>query len=263
MISIIIMEAHVGPELIAANLRRLREQHGLTQQELAEAAGLSRVAYRNIETRKSVPRADTLHALATVLGVGIEALVSPVPHLQYVRFRSRRRLNSREQVLAEVARVLVDFNQLEEMLGERKRPKTIALQSKTTGIERAKYIAAAVRKAFKREESEPIRNICGLLEEHGFKVLLVNVASDGFFGLSVSAQDGGPAIVVNNWERISVERRIFTAAHELGHLLMHLNAFNIDQPDENEAEEKDADFFAAHFLLPNKVFEEEWNATYG
>jgi hypothetical protein len=32
--------------------------------------------------------------------------------------------------------------------------------------------------------------------------------------------DGGPAVVVNVWGRLSVERWIFTAAHELGHLMI-------------------------------------------
>lgn len=47
------------------------------------------------------------------------------------------------------------------------------------------------------------------------------VMSDGFFGLSIGPTDRGPLVVVNVWGRISVERWILTAAHELGHLLLH------------------------------------------
>lgn len=252
----------MGTEIIAANLRRLREHHGLSQEALADAAGLSRVAYRNIETRKSVPRVDTLQALAGALKVGIEALVSPVPHLRHVRFRSFKRLNSREQVLAEVARRLADFNELEELVGDKREAKMSAMPS-SKGISRAIAAAAILRKSFRLSEDEPIRDICGLLEAHGFKVLLVNIATDAFFGLSVAKQDGGPAVVINDWERISVERRIFTAAHELGHLALHLGAFNVNQAAEEKREEKEANILASHLLMPERLFRKEWDETYG
>ena len=56
--------------------------------------------------------------------------------------------------------------------------------------------------------------------------------------------------MVNVRERIPVERRIFSAAHELGHLILHLNAYDVSKEVENEKEETDANLFAAHFLMP-------------
>lgn len=250
----------MGPELVAANLRRLREQRGLTQDALAEAAGISRLTYRNIETRKSVPRVDTLQALAMALQVGIEALVAPVPHLKYARFRSLKRLNSREQVLADIARRLADYNDLERLL--KVAPVAVVkprVSSNTTPV----ALARLVRDKFGIGEKDPVRDICGLLEAHGYKVLLVNVASDAFFGLSVAQEDGGPAVVVNNWERISVERRIFSAAHELGHLLLHPAAYDVQSSEEVDAEERQANEFASHFLMPHRVFRSEWDDTVG
>lgn len=250
----------MGPELVAANLRRLREQKGLTQDALAEAAGISRLAYRNIETRKSVPRVDTLQALATALQVGIEALVAPVPHLKYARFRSLKRLNSREQVLADIARRLADYNDLERLL---EVPRIPVVQPRVPPRTTPAALARIVRDKFGIGEDAPVRDICGLLETHGYKVLLVNVASDAFFGLSVAKNDGGPAIVVNNWERISVERRIFSAAHELGHLLLHPGAYDVRTSEEVDAEERQANEFASHFLMPHRVFRSEWDDTSG
>jgi len=57
-------------------------------------------------------------------------------------------------------------------------------------------------------------DVCELLEDNGVKVYPLCIANDEFFGLSVAKDDGGPAVVVNVWERISVERWIFTAAHD-------------------------------------------------
>ena len=46
------------------NLRRLRDEKNLSQSDVAERAGISRVAYRSIETGESAPRSSTLARIA-------------------------------------------------------------------------------------------------------------------------------------------------------------------------------------------------------
>jgi Zn-dependent peptidase ImmA (M78 family) len=89
------------------------------------------------------------------------------------------------------------------------------------------------------------------------------VMSEAFFGLSIGPDCGGPLVVVNVWDRISVERWIFTAAHELGHLLLHPDSYDVDKTNENEVEEQEANIFASYFLMPQAVFEREWQDTRG
>jgi len=179
-----------------------------------------------------------------------------------VRFRSFKRLKSRGQILARVSGWLRNFNELEEMLGESQTDRFSELIAPLHDRDPVP-LAASLRDAFGLDTSEPIRDICGLLEEHGIKVLPVEIASDAFFGLSVAPDDGGPAIVVNTWERISVERWIFTAAHELGHLILHLDEYDVSEQEESEQQEKEANRFAGHFLMPHEAFRDEWNDTYG
>lgn len=57
--------------------------------------------------------------------------------------------------------------------------------------------------------------------------------------------------MVNTWERSSVERWIFTAAHELGHLLLHFEDYGQGIKEEDKAHEREADAFAAEFLMPD------------
>lgn len=256
-------------DAIAVSLRRLRKAHELTQAELAEAAGLSLGAYRNLEGRKSVPRVDTLQSLANALDVPLQELVTPIPEFRAVRFRSFKRLKTREQILADVARWLKDFNDLEEILGDREPYELKGFKwSRVTssgGAREERPIAAArwVRETFGLAGDEPVRDICGLLEANGIKVLPVRVASDAFFGLSVGPVDGGPAIVVNTWERISVERWIFTAAHELGHLVLHAQDYDVDEREEGRDSEREANVFAGHFLMPEEAFAREWEDARG
>ena len=246
------------------NLRRLRDSRSLSQADVAKRASLSRVAYGAIESGASSPRVETLLRIAEVLDVKVQDLLSPPRGLKAVRFRATKRMNSREQILLDVGRWLENYAELEELVGERIPYFFDDMPVLKRGPDRARATAVEARKLLKLGTEACIRDICGLLEQRaGIKVYPVKLSSDTFFGLSVAKDDGGPAVVVNTWDRISVERWIFTAAHELGHLLLHLAAYKVDEPDENPDEEKEADRFASHFLMPEDVFKREWNDARG
>lgn len=257
----------MGTDPLAANLRRSRIARGLSQGELADRAELSRVAYRNIETGAAKPRVDTLLRVATMLGVRLEELLSPARTLTHVRFRANKKMSTREDVLVRVARWLDDYRELEELLEQPLRfefePLARRLARVKPGPERAAKAGAEARSALGLAARDSIRDVCGLLEDHGVKMYPIELASAGFFGLSVSNDEGGPAIVVNVWDRITVERWIFTAAHELGHLLLHLPAYDVARAAEDKGEEREADVFASHFLMPEDVFHSEWEQARG
>ncbi len=247
-------------DVLPQNLKRLRSAMNVTQRGAAKAAGLSLAGYRKIESGESDPRSDTVLALARALSVPVRDLFLPVAALERVRFRAQKKLKSREAVLAEVSRRLASYAALEKALGARTEPSLPKPRGdRVDPAERA----AATRADFGLDPSEPIRDIAGLLESRGIKVLAIMVLSDGFFGLSVADKAVGPAVVVNCAARISVERRIFTAAHELGHLLMHLGSYEVADAREREREEEEADAFASHFLMPEALFRREWDAAAG
>lgn len=252
-------------DILSTNLQKLRRAQGLSQDKLALAAGISRIAYLNIERRQSEPRADTLRALAKALGVRIPDLLVEAPVLKRVRFRSLKRLKRREQVLVEVGQKLRDFSELETLLHAPSSKDIDELRAVAAGVRKKGIpaVAAAMRAHFDLGAHEPVHDICGLLERQGIKVLSVNIATDAFLGLSVSEEDGGPAVVVNTWERLPVEHWIFSAAHELAHLLLHLQAYQVDEELEDKDQERDADAFASHFLMPEAVFRREWDDTVG
>ena len=58
--------------IVAQNLRRLRQDRGLSQEELAGQAGLNRNYVGMIEREENAPTVDTLEALAKVLKVEAE-----------------------------------------------------------------------------------------------------------------------------------------------------------------------------------------------
>lgn len=259
-------ETKMNTKTIAANLKRIRVARGLSQRAVAEAAGISQAAYKKIESAVVEPRVSTLEAVARALNVRIQDLVVPVRPLAHVRFRASKRMVTRENILAEVAKWLDDYNYLEEILDDRVPYRFASLVSslrKSSTRDRAVLASEKARKALGLDPAEPIRDICGLLESAGLKVYPLTLNSDTFFGLSVAREDKGPAVVVNVWERIAVERRIFSAGHELGHLLLHLDAFDVTKTEEDQAQEAEASQFASHFLMPQPAFERAWKDAYG
>jgi Zn-dependent peptidase ImmA (M78 family)/DNA-binding XRE family transcriptional regulator len=252
--------------VLSANLRRLRAAKNLSQTQVAEAAGLSRMGYVNIENGEVSPRVDTLTRMATTLDVRVEELLHPVRVLKRVRFRAKKKMTTREDLIVRVARFLDDYNELEEIVGERAPFRFGELADELEALPRAgRPLAAAARAraVLGLNADDLVDDICSLLEDNGIKVFTPEIASDSFFGLSVAAADGGPAVVVNTWDRIAVERWIFTAAHELGHLLLHLRAYDVEQTNEDEREEEEADLFAASFLMPESRFQAEWKKAAG
>ena len=244
---------------IATNVARLRLDRELTQAELARTAGLSRIAVGKIERGQAIPQARTLETLARALEVPVRELVTPVRRLESVRFRARKSVRAREQILAHVATWLDAYRALEDVLDAAEQFEVRPSHPDPD----AGAAARDARQEFGLEGDQPVQDICGLLEKHGVKVLLLDTRRDSFFGLSVGPEDGGPAVVVNTWDRISVERWIFTAAHELGHLLLHPTEYDRNATDLPVDTEREADAFASEFLMPETAFTSAWAQTEG
>lgn len=245
---------------ISKNLKRMRIARKLSQKEVADRAGLSRVAYGSIESGKSEPRVRNLQKLAGIFDVKLQDIVAMVPQITSLRFRAldtlkKYELSQREEIVSDVAIWLKDFNELEGILGD--KPEYLFSGFSVDSNDALAMVTGKARKILKLDENIPISDICELLEKTGIKISLINSNLKGFFGLSVSECDGGPAICVNTFKKISVERQIFTVCHEFGHLLLHKDSYKTDEVEESKQQEKEANEFASHFLMPQKTFEEK------
>lgn len=252
----------MNTDILSSNIKRYRSKKRLTQQDLSELSGVSLPAIKNIERRKGLPRTNTLLAISKALDCQLQDLVKPIGELSAVRFRARSRMNRREQIFAQVSKWLNDFAFLEALLPDREEYKLHKLAESSKKLTPVQY-AEKAREIIGLKPDEPIHDICGLLESCGIKILALPYSSDAFNGLSVGKEDKGPAIIINTWERISIERQIFNTAHELGHLLMHLPDYDGQARPEDKSQEKEADLFAGYFLMPEQGFDSEWDEAAG
>lgn len=106
--------------------------------------------------------------------------------------------------------------------------------------DRAEEIAEIVRDEWGLG-TNPISNVIEMLEENEVKVIEID-APEKFDGLSTFVDDGVPVTVVN--DSFTIERKRFTALHELGHLVMNLK-IESDRDVENTCNR-----FAGAMLFP-------------
>ena len=250
-------------EDLSRNVRRFMKLRNFSIPTLAKESGLGTATLSNVLNQKSSPNSTTLIKISKALGVSFPELLSETPKLKTLRFRTNSKLTAREiaekeQLEIDSAIWLKNYVSLEELTEEKSAFKFNKIVAKDP-VEAAKEI----RKIYKIKEDAPIYDIISLIEDAGIKLYLHDFNFQKTFGLSVNNEDGGPAIIVNNNENISVERKIFTIAHELGHLILHKSSFDGEVAEENDKEEKEADKFAAELLMPEKAFKKQWEAHSG
>ncbi len=249
--------------LLGGNIKRMRKVRGFNQQDVYAASAISRQAYSNIENGKSEPKTSTLIKIAQVLDADIkDFFVEPVK-FHSIRFRTnkiktQKAKMKKEEILMNLSFWLKNYNYLEEIVNDK---QVYCLRNFNDLV--PNELAKKVRKKLKLNDDEPIYDICNLVNKFGIKIFLFNCDLDKCFGFSVSEDDEGPVIAVNTYKDISIERQIFTIAHELGHLLMHKNSYKPELIEEQLNEEKEADQFAAHFIMPAEGFVKELKKVSG
>lgn len=252
-------------ENISTNLARLRKIRGFTQGTIAEQIGISRNAYRSIESGNSEPKVSNLQKIADVFDIKIYDILKPIPKVNSLRFRSSKQfslkeLNKKKQLEIDFAIWLNNFNFLETLLKEQTHFTFDYLVGQHSD---PRLAASELRNKLKLKTKEPINNICDFVESIGIKIYTFKSELTGVFGMSLNDNDGGPAIGVNTHEKISVERQIFTVAHELGHIFLHPDTFSSDEESCLDEHEKEADLFASNFLMLDEAFMNEFNKNKG
>ena len=244
---------------IATNMKLYRKRQGMNQTELATEAGLSPATIKNIETCKGNPSAKSLVDIASALGIQIRMLLAPAPDLTNIRFRSQKKLKNKKLIVAYIARWLKDYAFLEDLMNDKKESSIEDLRACCAGMT-PEEAAKETRRFLNIKENEPIADVGEILEKLGIKVLNYKICVDGFYGLSVGEEDNGPAILINSDKGITTERKIFSAVHELAHLILHHGSY---KTEENEAtdkkEEGEANAFAGYFLMPDEAFKKKYN----
>ena len=104
----------------------------------------------------------------------------------------------------------------------------------------------------------PIDNLVSILQKNGIMISIMDLNNKKIDAFSVW-YDSIPYIYISK-DKYSNARLRFDLAHESGHILIHGNLFNDDDIETkviSERIEREANMFAACFLLPSKTFEND------
>lgn len=235
--------------VIGERLKMARKMAGMSQQDLGEKAGVSRMSISKYERDINVPRSQVLLELAKALDVKIEYLLRPVEvSLSTPMFRKRTALPKKEEnkILERTRDWVERYLQVEALFSDASQFSEPQIKRPIHSLVDVEEAAIQLREAWELG-LDPIDNMTEVLEKQGIKVWVLDEDMDHFDALVFWANEQIPVIVVKGG--IPGDRQRFNLAHELGHILLDI-ADNVD-------EEKAAHRFAGAFLVPRqKAFEE-------
>lgn len=244
-------------EIVAKRIKSARTLAGLSLRELSQKMEgiVSHNAITKYENGLMMPDSKVLLALAKALDVKIDYFFRPYTvTIESVEFRKKSKLlkkNSKaiqQQVIDEIEKYIeieLFLNISSEFLNPIK-----SLEIKTgVDVENAvNHLLTEWKIGF-----NALPNVIELLEDKGVKVVELD-ANDDFDGLSGWANETIPVIVIN--KKYPIERKRFTALHELGHLLLSFKA-ELDP----KTIEKLCYRFAGAILIPQETFLIEFGAS--
>lgn len=249
---------------LSENIRRYMKLGNWTIPTLAEKAEISTTTLSNCLNEKSDPRISVIQKIASKLGVSMAQLFTDKPSFDNFRLRSLYALTAKEKACREDL-LFQTYDKIQEYLKiesfSEKKNSFIFYDEKFNDPIEAAHI---VRSKLGYPLNAPILDICELISKIGIKLFHFDFKYGKTYGASVAANDGGPAIILNS-SVSSVERKIFTIAHELGHILLHKDTFKSSETieEKNSAEENEANLFAGELLCPQEAVFEKVKGTHG
>ena len=244
-------------------LKKARIYRGLTVAELAERVGCQRQTLSMYEISKSQPTGKELvEHLSRVLRFPVKFFYEhPVSSAEStVYFRSL--LTTSKKYRSEQIVKMSFLSQIYSLLQDYISFPVYEQPAFPEGItpEEAAY---ALRDAWGLGRG-PIDNIISLVEQHGILVTSFSTSTDDVDAFSqLVGTSGTPTYLIaysNN--KTSAARIHFDIAHELGHICLHEWSEDIEDlsKEEFKRREREANDFAAAFLLPEDTFRKDAEA---
>lgn len=246
-----------------ARLTQARRINKMSKTELHRKVGVSAAAIGQYERGEVRPRADTVSALADALGFPAGFFAIGRPRVQVdIAEASFRRLRStsvtqQQQATAYVEQAWELACYLEESVEFQEVDLPGWACTDSDNVPDPVTAAQALRRHWALGY-EPIRHLIYQLEHHGILTVFFSMKQDGNLdeksridAFSTTALPR-PMIVLTPDKANDVMRHRFSAAHELGHIVLHHGRQGTDSQLERQA-----DMFAAEFLTPRDVIVSE------
>lgn len=251
------------PSIFGQRVREQREAVGMSVTKLAELVGVSRGTITNYEKGATEPTMSHLWLIANALGCNFESLLPSFEpeEVPSFAFRAHKALRSSPEIMVVARKYLQAYDDIEAITETRLGWRVPDLGTKRAEHDERwlEYAAERVRDACTLKDRGP-DNIVRVLEDLGIRCLFFEHESQGLD--AVSARQGESALVMLRRPRKNVERVVFSAAHELAHLVLHPDLFEARPRTKgvDKDAEREADFFAGCFLVPADTMRAVWES---
>lgn len=247
------MQHHFGEKI-----KRARENLGLTQEELAQAVGISSEFISNIESGRRFPSFENLITLVNYLQKDFSYFLEEKKPI-FKELLSQKTLSDKEKnEISVFEKYCQDYLMLEEVTGRR-------LDLAPLSYSTSPVLMAAEERRRLGLMSEPVRDIFDLIEINGLRTCRINLPKESkITGVFVYFPSKEAAFSLIN-SSLSLEQQSMTAAHQYCHYLRdRLEGPIIDNTDIFVDEhlslyhprEKFAQIFAQNFLVPPEKIHE-------
>lgn len=247
-------------------LKSARLFNKMTISELAENVAVSKQAISQYETNKSEPKLEVLLKLISVLGFPREYFYqSEKKKMAFgdTYFRSLAATSNKER-MAQIERVRL-FANIVNTIGEYIEFPSLSLYELKDSEEiDVEALAESVRQSWGIPENQPIRNIIDEMERHG--IIVTDVFTDSAkidaYSQVMQIEKKPMAIVILGTDKENAFRRNFSAAHELGHILLD-DYFNVNDLTKLEYKEMEDTMhrFAGALLIPREAYTNDLMTT--
>lgn len=222
-----------------------RESRGLTQQQLVSLVpNLNQGNYSKMEKGILKVSDEVLIGISEALKYPVTFFYKKSVSTPVSSFYYRKRASTSKKVLSELEAKFDIFRMLvDDLLDSVDVPEFLMPQYDPSQNIRPEEAAARIREFLKLPKG-PIKNLVPVLEAAGIIVYFMKANVEKFDGITLITDSGQPIIFVN--DSMPNDRKRFTIAHELGHLVLHIPFNSLLIGDE----ESDANLFASEFLMP-------------
>ena len=228
-------------------IKLARESRGLSQSKLSELLGVTQATLSRFEKGVLTVTPEAVSKMANVLNYPASFFEKDICIVGETSlfYRKRASMTVKDLSILE-SKISILSKGIDELMESINIPE-LRIPSVEPSVDNSPQEIAYKVRNFLDVPAGPIDKIVSLLEKNGVIVMFLNVDDmEKFDGLTMFTMNQAPVIWINR--NIPNDRKRFSLAHELGHLVMHLRSDNLEKSEEQK--ELEANEFAGEFLMP-------------
>lgn len=250
--------------VIGQNIQKLMDKEKVSLRQLSESIGITHPTLSNYVEGKQAIDSEKLMAIAKFFKKPFDYFFKEDNKQIRFMFRADKANKDIQDIdIEHLSNTIYSYLDVIGDVGYQYIPQKYQLNLKEDKKSLFNLIAkiAYEQRKFANIENVIPDNYFDVIQSIGINVIVKDFKNDAYFGASSYSSDLGSYIMINNSDKVSEERKIFSLIHEYAHLLFHsdqysdsqFNAFYLNS--KTDINEQIANKFAGHFLMPRHLVE--------